>query len=394
MIVSASWPVVTDGGAMRERELKRLIEEEFLAFVEDPRLERTRKHSLESILVISLLAVICGADSFVGIERFAEAKREWLSTFLDLSEGIPSHDTIGRVLSLLDSRGLGAAFRQWTLAMATASTETLIAIDGKTLRRSFRHAGDAAFVHMVSAWSSRNRVVLGQVKVDDKSNEVTAIPTLLDLIDVKGALVTIDAAGTQTAIADKIVERGGDYLLAVKGNQPTLQEYVVDHFASTPKKGDGFGMCQTEETAHGRHEVRKAWVSHSVDVVASGARWRNLAALVRVESTRTVGDKSSTDNRYFISSRRLSAIEALEAVRGHWGIENELHWTLDVAFREDDCRVRAGNAAANFSIIRQHALGLLKQRTETKVGIKNRRLCAAWDDNFLLRVIGLKAGRN
>jgi predicted transposase YbfD/YdcC len=391
VIVFASWPVVTDGGAMRERELKQLIEEEFLAFVADPRVERTRKHSLESIVVISLLAVICGADSFVGIERFAEAKRAWLSTFLDLPDGIPSHDTIGRVFSALDSRALGEAFRRWTLAMATASTEPLIAIDGKTLRRSFRHAGDNAFVQMVSAWSASNRVVLGQVKVEDDSNETAAIPALLDLIEVKGALVTVDAAGTQTAIADKIVERGGDYLLAVKGNQPTLHEYVVDLFATPSKKGDGFGVYQTDERAHGRHEVRRAWVSHSVDVVASGARWRGLAALVRIESTRTLGDNTSVDNRYYISSRCLSASEALEAARGHWAIENELHWTLDVAFREDDCRVRAGNAAANFSIVRQHALGLLKQRTETKVGIKNRRLCAGWDDAFLLRVIGLNA---
>jgi len=192
---------------MRESELKKLIIEEFLSCVADPRMERGRKHSLENIVVISLLAVISGADSFVAIEDFAEAKQPWLATFLDLRDGIPSHDTIGRVFGLLDPRSLAEAFRRWTLAMSTLSKEKLIAIDGKTLRRSFRHAGDNAFVHMVSAWSAANHVVLGQVKTDDKSNEITAIPELLDFVDVKGALVSIDAAGTQTAIAEKIVDK-------------------------------------------------------------------------------------------------------------------------------------------------------------------------------------------
>lgn len=375
---------------MRERELHKLIVEEFLAFVPDPRVERTRKHPLDTILVISLLAVICGADSFVGIQRYAEAKRAWLATFLDLSAGVPSHDTIGRVFAALDVRALSEAFRRWTLAMSDLSKETLIAIDGKTLRRSFKHAGDHAFVHMVSAWSASNRVVLGQVKTHEKSNEVTAIPALLDLIDVKGALVTIDAAGAKSTIADKIIEKGGDYLLAVKGNQPTLERALVEHFTGAPSHDGNFGIFETEERAHGRHEIRRAWVSHTVEPIETADRWRNLSTLVRVESIRTVKDERTVENRYFICSRPgISAIEALDAVRGHWGIENELHWVLDVAFREDDCRVRAGNAAANFSVVRQHALGLLKQRTETKVGIKNRRLSAAWDDSFLLRVIGI-----
>jgi len=376
---------------MREPELRELIVEEFLAFVDDPRVERTRKHPMETILVMSLLAVICGADSFVGIEHFANSKKDWLCTFLDLRAGVPSHDTIGRLFAALNPKALAEAFRRWTLAMAAASDETLIAIDGKTLRRSFKHAGDNAFVHMVSAWSASNRVVLGQVKTHEKSNEVTAIPDLLDLIDVKGALVTIDAAGTQTAIADKIVEHHGDYLLAVKGNQPTLERSIVEHFTGAEGDSSRFGVWQTEDHAHGRHEIRRAWVSHATDEIESSERWRNLAALVRVECTRTVNSEPSIANRYFISSRRLSAIEALEAVRGHWGIENELHWVLDLAFREDDCRVRAGNAAANFSAVRQLALGLLKQRTEKKCGVKNRRLVAGWDNAFLLKTIGINA---
>jgi predicted transposase YbfD/YdcC len=375
---------------MRESELKKLIVEEFLAFVEDPRVERTRKHPLETILVIALLAVISGADGFVAIEDYATIKHDWLATFLDMSAGVPSHDTIGRVFAALNPNSLAQAFRRWTLAMTNASQEKLIAIDGKTLRRSFKHAGDCAFVHMVSAWSASNRVVLGQVKTEEKSNEITAIPDLLDLIDVNGALVTIDAAGTQTEIAAKIVEQGGDYLLAVKGNQGTLHRCIIEHFTGASRDDSMFGVFETDERAHGRHEIRRAWVSHTVGAIETAERWSKLSSLVRVESTRTVkGKPTSVENRYFISSCvGLNAIDALASVRGHWSIENELHWVLDVAFREDDCRVRAGNAAANFSAVRQHALALLKQRTETKVGIKIRRLKAGWDNSFLLKVIG------
>jgi predicted transposase YbfD/YdcC len=374
---------------MRETELKRLIVEEFLGFIEDPRVERTRKHPLETILVMSVLAVICGADGFVGIEEYGTAKKDWLASFIDLSGGVPSHDTIGRVFSALNPNALAQAFQRWTMAMATASREKLIAIDGKTLRRSFKQAGDSAFVHMVSAWSNSNQVVLGQVKTDQKSNEVTAIPALLDLLDVKNALVTIDAAGTQTAIAEKIVDKGGDYLLALKGNQPTLHASVIEHFES---RGSGYSLdfFETHDQAHGRHEVRRVWVSHAVEEIQTAERWKSLATLVRVESTRTIKGEQSRESRYYICSRpKLSAKQALAAVRSHWGIENSLHWVLDVAFREDDCRVRAGNAAANLSAVRQLALGLLKQRTEAKVGIKTRRLHAGWDDSFLLRVIGL-----
>lgn len=381
-----------DGGKMRETELKRLIAEEFLSFVEDPRVERTKRHSLETIVVVSLLAVICGADGFVAIEKFAKAKKDWLETFLDMSGGVPSHDTIGRVFSALNTRELAEAFRRWTLAMATNSREKLIAIDGKTLRRSFKQAGDSLFVHMVSAWSASNRVVLGQVQTSEKSNEITAIPVLLDLIDVNGALVTIDAAGAQTNIADKIVEKGGDYLLALKGNQPTLHGSLIKHFTGRGCAQRELDFFETQERGHGRHEIRRAWVSEIVDNIETAERWRNLSTLVRVESIRTVNGETSNEDRYYICSRsNLTAQEALASVRSHWGIENGLHWVLDVAFREDDSRVRAGNAAANLSAVRQLALSLLKQRTETKVGIKNRRLCAAWDDRFLLRVIGLDA---
>jgi predicted transposase YbfD/YdcC len=375
---------------MRETELRRLLIEEFLSFVEDPRVERTRKHSLETILVLSLLAVLCGADTFVEIEHYGEAKREWLSTFVDLSNGIPSHDTIGRVFALLSTAQLTEAFQRWTQAMAASSREKLVAIDGKTLRRSFRHAGDHAFVHMVSAWSHKNQVVLGQVKVDDKSSEVTAIPALLDLLEVRNALVTIDAAGMRTEIAEKIVDKGGDYLLALNGNQPTLHAAVVSYFDERCE-GQLLDNYKTTDKAHGRDEIRHAWVSNTVIGLESGNRWKKLSTVIRVQSTRVVGGATSTETHHYISSRELTAKQALRAVRSHWGIENGLHWVLDTAFDEDDSRIRAGNAAANFSALRALALSLLKQRNDVKVGIKIKRCKAGWDDAFLLQTIGLNA---
>jgi predicted transposase YbfD/YdcC len=379
---------------MREREFKQTIIDEFLALVEDPRMERTRKHSLETILVMSLMAVICGADGFVAIERFATAKQAWLAGFLDMSGGVPSHDTIGRVFAALNPKSLGDAFRRWTQCLVAASSDKLVAIDGKTLRSSFQQAGDNAFVHMVSAWSRANSVVLGQVKTDAKSNEITAIPALLDLLELKGALVTIDAAGTQTSIAAKIVDKGGDYFLAVKGNQPKLHDSIVEHFLGTEREETrvGYWDSKTEKPSHGREERRRAWVSCEVSEIDTAERWQGIKTLVRIEATRVVKGEQSIENRFYISSRTLSASEALDASRGHWSIENELHWVLDVAFREDECRVRAGNAAENFSMVRQHALGLLKQRTEAKCGIQGRRLMAGWNDKFLLRTLGVGAG--
>jgi predicted transposase YbfD/YdcC len=377
---------------MREREFRQSIIDEFLALVEDPRVERTRKHSLETILVISLMAMICGADGFVAIERFAIAKQAWLSGFLDMSGGVPSHDTIGRVFAALNPKSLAEAFRRWTLNLA-ANDEQIIAVDGKTLRRSFKRAGEHSFVHMVSAWSRANHIVLGQVKADEKSNELTAIPALLDLISVEGALVTIDAAGTQTAIAKQIVDKGGDYFLAVKANQPKLHDAVVEHFLGPQFEETGLGYCEDADAklAHGRQEIRRAWVHCDMKQIETAERWAGLKTIARVESTRIVNGDESVENRFYISSRVLSASEALAASRGHWSIENELHWVLDVAFREDDCRVRAGNAAENLSMLRQLALSLLKQRTEAKCGIQNRRLMAGWNDGFLLRTIGFNA---
>jgi predicted transposase YbfD/YdcC len=363
---------------------------EYFSRVTDPRVARTRKHPLTSILVLSLLAIICGADSFVAIELYGQCQKEFLMTFLDLRNGIPSHDTIGRIFAALNPSALQEAFREWVAHLAQVTRGEVVAIDGKTLRRSFRHAEDKAFVHMVSAWATQNRVVLGQVKTEEKSNEITAIPRLLELLHIKGATVTIDAMGCQKDIADKITEGDADYMLAVKENQPTLHSDITAVFNRAAKDADfldRLDFCETTSKGHGRIEVRRCWTSTELDRISQRKDWSDLACVVLVEVDRTVNDKTTTEQRYYISSKKhLRAKTALSIVRSHWGIENELHWVLDVAFREDDCRVRAGYAAENFAVMRHITLNLLK-RANCKVGIKNRRLRAALDRQFLLQLL-------
>jgi predicted transposase YbfD/YdcC len=378
--------------AQIEDELNTASVMEYLATIPDPRKERTRLHSLKDTLVLSLCAIICGADGFVAIEEFGLLKQAWLKTFLDLPNGIPSHDTIGRVFAVLNPKALEAVFRAWMNAVAKVTAGEVVAIDGKTLRRSFRNAGSGVFVHMVSAWATRNRVVLGQIKTDDKSNEITAIPELLGLLSLKGCIVTIDAMGCQKDIATAIVAAGADYCLAVKDNQPKLRADLVHVFdaARTDRallaRMDYF---EAHDKGHGRVEARRCWTTSVLDGISQVDQWTGMRSIALVEVDRTVGGKTSTEQRYVISScKNLSAAKALETVRSHWGIENQLHWVLDVAFREDDCRVRAGNAAENFAVLRHAALNLLKHVKGTKVGIKIRRLRAGWDNDFLMQVLG------
>jgi predicted transposase YbfD/YdcC len=365
---------------------------EYLATVPDPRKDRTRLHSLKDILVLSLCAIICGADGFVAIEEFGILKKAWLKTFLDLPNGIPSHDTIGRVFALLSPKALEAVFRAWMRAVAVLTKGEVVAIDGKTLRRSFREAGSGVFVHMVSAWATRNRVVLGQVKTEEKSNEITAIPELLGLLYLKGCIVTIDAMGCQKEIAAKILAQDADYCLTVKDNQPTLRgdlASIFDAARTDPNVLATMDYSETSEKGHGRTEVRRCWTTSVLDGVSHPDQWKGLRSLALIEVDRTVGSKTSTEQRYVISSCvDFSATKALKTVRAHWGIENQLHWVLDVAFREDDCRVRAGNAAENFAVLRHVALNLLKKVQGTKVGIKIRRLRAGWDNAFLMQILG------
>lgn len=364
---------------------------ELFAQLPDPRVERTRRHSLESILFLCLCGVVCGANDLVSIERFGIARRAFLEKFVEFPNGIPSHDTLGRVLAKLNPTALENLFARWMRGVAEATDQDVVAIDGKTLRRAFDKAGGGAFITMVSAWSTANGVVLGQVGTDEGSNEIDALPHLLELLHLKRCLVTIDAAGCQTKVAQKIVDAGGDYLLAVRENQPKLFEAVRERLeavrASSRSPGRG-RRATTTENSRGREETRRCWVVPIGDEFPAPARWKNLAQLVLFESERTIDGEVSTGSRYFITSRKsLTAKEALAAVRGHWQIENKLHWTLDVAFREDDSRLRAENAAENLAVVRHVALNLLRGVKGSKVGIKNRRLEAGWSDPFLMKVL-------
>jgi predicted transposase YbfD/YdcC len=389
-LVALLWAMSRMTAADREREELTASILGYFARVPDPRVERTRLHSLTDILALSLCAVICGADSFCAIEEFGHARKEWLQTFLRLRHGIPTHDTLGRVFAALDAEALGEAFRRWVVAVARLTKGEVVAIDGKTLRRSFDEAGSSAFVHMVSAWASNNGVVLGQVKTEEKSNEITAIPRLLKLLELKGCLVTIDAMGCQKQIAAEIQGRGADYLLAVKDNQPTLSAEIAMILEHCRRDAPAYGadFHETRNTGHGRSEIRRCWTTDMVESLSQQGDWPGLRSLVMIESDRTVAGTTSTERRHYISSRReLSAEKALEAARLHWGIENQLHWVLDVVFREDDCRVRAGNAAENFAVMRHLALNLLKSLKDIKLSVRLRRMRAAWNQDFLLQVL-------
>jgi len=368
------------------RGLLRVFDE-----LEDPRLDRTKLHRLSDILTITLCGVICGADSWTEIELFGQSKIEWLRTFLELPNGIPSHDTFGRVFSRLDPEQLEHCFQNWMQALAQATGGQLVAIDGKTLRGSFDKAGGKAAIHMVSAWCEANRLVLGQLATDAKSNEIEAIPRLLRMLDLTDAVVTIDAMGCQKAIARQIREQDGHYVLQLKKNQETLHDLVVETFdelTRRPIPGVSYGFHEDLDAGHGRVEIRRIWTTEWTDWYAKRSDWSGLRSFVCVESVRTVGEQTSTDRRYYISD--LDAQDApamLGHIRGHWGVENRLHWSLDVSFREDQLRNRIGQSAENFSRMRRLALNLLRRDKTCKAGVKGKRLKACLDSDYLLRVL-------
>jgi predicted transposase YbfD/YdcC len=349
----------------------------------DPRVERTRKHPLINVLFIAVCAVLSGANSFAAIEEFGLDRRAWFARFLDLTNGTPSDDTFARVLARLDPAAFEKCLLGWIQAVQEVTESRLIAIDGKTLRGSYDRRDGKAAIHMVSAWATENKLSLGQVVVDEKSNEITAIPELLGLLDVSGAVVTIDAMGCQKEIADLIREGEGDYVLAVKQNQPTLYEQVEEAIdAGLEQDASELDEHQTVEAGHGRRETRTYAVFPAPETVDPDGEWRDLSAvgMAITESTDCRG-RCRTEARYYILSVLLSAKEFAGAVRGHWGIENNLHWQLDVSFREDACRVRTDHAPANLSVIRRFALGLLKREASCRRGIETKRLkCAASDE--------------
>lgn len=361
--------------------------------LEDPRMERTRLHSLDDILFITLCAVLCGANGWIEVQVYGEAQRSWLKTVLLLPNGIPSHDTFGRVFGLLDPEAFERCFQRWMADLAEASKGRLIAIDGKTLRHSFNKADNRAAIHMVSAWCETNRLVLGQLATEEKSNEITAIPRLLKLLDLRGAGVTIDAMGCQKAIAKEIVNQGADYILQVKKNQPELYGLVVETFDELTSTGIGGVSCcfhEDVDAGHGRVETRRTWTTDWTDWYANRSEWAGLRSFICVESVRVVDGESSTARRYYISTLDGQDAKGTQAyVRGHWGVENKLHWSLDVAFHEDDARNRIRNSAENLSRIRRVALNLLGRERTCKVGINGKRLKAALSQEYLLRVLAL-----
>lgn len=355
----------------------------------DPR-RREVIYPLVNVVVIAICAVICGADDFVAIAKFGRTKREWLARFLDLETGIPSHDRFNAIFAAIKPAEFEKCLLSWITALHEITDGQVIAIDGKTLRRSFDTANSKAAIHMVSAWATANHISLGQVVVDAKSNEITAIPKLLEMLELSGAMVTIDAMGCQTEIARRIVGAGADYCLAVKDNQPTLHQGIIDYFESYAEddfEGARMRYHTTDEKGHGRKETRHYMICPVPEDLPDCSRWPGLKAIgVAISITERDG-KTVGENRYYILSKFVAAGRFAEAVRGHWSIENRLHWQLDVTFQEDQCRIRQGHADANFSILRRAALSLLKNETTAKVGIKNKRLSAAWDEDYLEKVL-------
>jgi len=356
----------------------------------DPRLNRKKRHSLLDIVGITICAVIAGADCWTDVALFGRSKEAWLRTFLKLPNGIPSHDTFGRFFSLLDPVEFQRCFINWVRAVHE-TIQGVVAIDGKTARRSHDTSKGKKAIHLVSAWATENGVALGHVKTEDKSNEITAIPELLKLLQLKGCLVTIDAMGCQRDIAQMIVDAGADYLLAVKGNQETLSEDVEQEF--TEGQADGFAHmdCLYHETldkAHGRIEKRQYWYTHDIQGLGTLERWPKLAGMVMCRATRTLNGETSVEDRFFITSNTGHDVEKIAAaIRVHWRVENSLHWVLDVAFYEDQCRIRAGYAAENFATVRKLALNVIKGNKSKKGGVKAKRLQAAWDNDYLRELL-------
>jgi len=358
----------------------------YFAELRDPRVERNREHLLEEVLLIAIAAVLSGAESWNDIADYGEAKLEWLKTFLTLPSGIPSHDTFNRVFAALDPEELEKGFVAWVSSIAKLTAGEVVAIDGKALCGT-REPGTKAIVHMVSAWAEGNGLVLGQRKVDEKSNEITAIPKLLDALALSGTVVTIDAMGCQRSIAAKIVAKQADYILAVKDNQGSLLDGIKDSFRML----DADAVAEEIDCGHGRVERRRCSVISDLSLVEKATEWASLQGLVRIESERhhKATDKTEHETRFYRTSLKPDAVRLNCAIRKHWGIENKLHWVLDVGFSEDLCRKRAGHAAQNFSILNRIALNILKQDKSSKRGIKGKRLNAAWNHPYLLKLLGV-----
>jgi len=356
----------------------------------DPRMDRQKRHSLMDILFISVSAVICGATSFVDMEDFGCAKFDWFAERLELENGVPSHDTFRRVFSLINSDEFRACFMAWTKAISKEVSGDIIAFDGKTLRRSFDTATGLSAVHVLNAWSNANDFCVGQMKVDGKSNEITAMPALMKLMDIRGSVVTADAMNCQKEIASQIIEEGGDYVLSLKSNQQSLHEDVKLFFEDAISEGFDVpcGFYEYPDWGHGRTENRKYWAVAIEDLewFEHKDQWSGLVSIACVESTRRSRDTESVERRYFISSLK-SITKIARSIRQHWNVENKLHWVMDVDFDEDSCRARSDHAPENFALLRQIAHNLVKQESSKTVSVRRKINKAGWDNDFLARIL-------
>jgi predicted transposase YbfD/YdcC len=371
----------------------------------DPRLKRRRRHELIDVLMIAVTAMLCGAENFVHMAQFGKAKEVWLRTFLALPNGIPSHDTFRRVFLLLSPKQFSAVFLRWTQTLRQAVGAEVVALDGKTVRRSFDPAKGRSAIHLVSAWASTNRLVLGQIKVADKSNEITAVPELLRALELAGCIVTVDALNCQKQIAKEILEADADYVLALKGNHETAHEEIKTFLDATlaetlaPRPvgaklspaAAALAGCETVEKEHGRLETRRYYQSAELAWFADRAAWEGLRTVGMVEAVRETGGKRTVERRYYLSSLPLGVENFARAVREHWGVENQVHWVLDVQMNEDQSRARAGHAAENLGLLRRWVLNLLRCDSRCHTGIKGKQLNAAWDHAYLQSLLGLNA---
>jgi len=361
----------------------------FFKRIDDHR-RHNKLHKLIDIILIGICAVVAGADTYEQIENFGKKRKRWLSKFLELPYGIPSHDTFGRIFERMNPNEFQNCFKLWIESVTERTKGQVIAIDGKTLRRSHDKSGDKKAIHMISAWASSNQVVLGQLKTEEKSNEITAIPHLLRLLDISGCIITIDAMGTQKKIAETIIKNDGDYVLAVKENHKTLYDDTVLFFKemeSMKSEGFTFDEHKTVDGGHGRIETRKYVMTSDIGWLQDKEKWAGLKSLGMVESTREIKGECSHEKRYYISSIECDAKKFGNAVRSHWGIENSVHWVLDIAFREDESRIRKGSAPENFAAIRHIALNLLRNNKTFKGSVKTKRLNAAMDTKYLENVM-------
>ena len=354
--------------------------------IEDIRIERGKKHKLIDIITISICAVVCGADGWIDIEMYGIARKKWLEKFLELPNGIPSHDTFARVFSQIDPDQFNKSFLSWVKGISKITAGEIIAFDGKQSRNSGDKKNDRGVINTVSAWAASNRLVLGQKKVEGKSNEITALPELIKILDLAGCIVTIDAMGCQREIVKKIVEKDADYVIAVKKNQPTLYEQIKQLFRQaieTHGKGLNMSSFNSSEMNRGREETRNyLMLTDIAKWIDPLKKWENLTSIGMVESVRVVNGKTSVETRYFISTLKNNAQELARAIRGHWSIENSLHWVLDVAFKEDNSRIRKDNSPANFAVLRHIAVNIIGQNKSRKLSVRSKRFLATLDQEY------------